>query len=230
MSIVALERNRFFFGKMMDVAQFEKEQAYFRNQIALLTRLAIGTGVVSGLEVTADATTRGNVSIAPGVAIDSAGRFLMVPASVSVNPAQITDSTGNPQGSPLTSGTTLLCLSYTEACADPVAVMGADCDAPGACAPSSIREGYQVLVSAAPKELPVQLNNPIANFRKLTPEQLQSTLAQIIAGVSPDAQSTCVPLARVTLPALTIDAASDRPLVYNNPLLMQMILSLKSSS
>jgi hypothetical protein len=227
MSIAALERNRYFFGKMMDVAQFEKEQEYFRNHLALLSRLVIGTGVVCGLEVTADATTKGNVSISPGIAIDGLGRFVIVPSAASVNPSQLTDNTGQPQGSPQTTGATLLCLSYAETCADPVTVMISDCDAPGGCAASTIREGFVVLVSAAPKKPASPLTCPLTDFSKLSPADLQQALAKLIGSACSDPQSACVPLARIDLPGGAIDAASDRPIVFSNHLLMQLLMCLK---
>ena len=46
------QRNNFFFGKMMGVAQFEREQCYGMGQRWLINRLTIGTGVLCGLEVT----------------------------------------------------------------------------------------------------------------------------------------------------------------------------------
>ena len=227
MSVVALERNRYFFGKMMDVGQFEKEQAYFRNQLALLSRLVIGTGVVCGLDVTADTAAKGNVSIAPGIALDGAGRFLIVPAAVSVNPAQLTDGAGKAQGAPETTGSTLISLSYAETCADPVSVMIQDCDAPGGCAPGTIREGFAVLVTQAPANPPSPPGCPLADFSKLSPAALQQALAKLISSACPDPKSAAVPLARVVLPGGAIDSASDRPLVYGNPLLMQLLMCLK---
>ncbi len=227
MSAPSLERNRYFFGKMMDVAQFEKEQTYFRNQLALLNRLVIGTGVVCGLDVAAD--TKGNVTVSAGVAIDGAGRFVILPAPISVNPAQLTDNQGKPQGSPVTSGTSLISLCYAESCADPVATFSADCDTPGACAASTTVEGFYIIVQAAPKTSPAPLACPIAGFAKMSAADLQKNLAQLVSGVCADPSTACVPLARIEIPGGAIDAVSDRPLVYGNNLLMQMALCLKAA-
>lgn len=229
MSTTSLERNRYFFGKMMDVAQFEKEQNYFRSQLSLLNRLVIGTGVVCGLEVTADAAVKGNVSVAPGVAIDGAGRFVIVPAATSINPAQLTDAQGKPQGSPLTSGSNLISLCYAESCADPVAVFTTDCDTPGACAASTTVESYRIIVQPAPAAPPKPPACPIQDFAKTSAADLQKTLAALISGACPDPSATCVALARVNVAGSSIDAVSDRPLVYGNHLLMQLALCLKGS-
>ena len=228
MSATILQRNRYFFGKMMDVAQFEKEQIYFRTQLALLNRLVIGTGVVCGLEVTPDASVKGNVSISAGVAIDGLGRFVIVPAPVSVSPAQLTDDLGKPQGSPLTSGTTLISLCFAETCADPVSVFATGCDSPGDCAASTIVEAYRIIVQMAPSTTPPVPTCTIKGFAKMADKELQKTLAEIVGAKCPDPGAACVPLARVDLPG-TIDAVSDRPLVYGNRLLLQMALCLKSS-
>src|SRR5690348_12830796 len=148
MGVAVLERNRYFFGKLMDVAQFEKEQSYFRAQFALLNRLVIGSGVVCGLGVSADPNQAGNVLVSPGVAIDGLGRLIVVPDPVSIDPAQPTDGKGQPQGPALDSGETIVCLAYAESCADPVAVLVSDCDNPGDCAASTIREGFRLVVNA----------------------------------------------------------------------------------
>jgi hypothetical protein len=227
MSIASLERNRYFFGKMMDVAQFEKEQAYFRSHLALLNRMVIGTGVVCGLEVAPDAATKGNVSVSPGIAIDGLGRFIIVPAPVSVNPAQLTDDQGKPQGSPQNTGATLICLSYAETCADPVAVFVSDCDTPGDCAASTIREDFQILVTAAPANPPPPPACPLNDFSKLSSKDLQEALTKLVGGGCSDPGSACVPLARIQLPGGAIDTASDRPIVYGNRLLMQLLMCLK---
>lgn len=228
MSTASLVRNRYFFGKMMDVAQFEKEQTYFRNQLALLNRLVVGTGVVCGLDVTADAAHKGNVSIAPGVAIDGAGRFLILPAAVSVNPAQLTDAQGNPQGAPVASGTNLVSLCYAEACADPVTVFVNDCDTPGNCAAGTTVESYRIVVGAAPAKPSAPLACPINGFAKMSAADFQKALAGLVAGACPDPSATCVPLARFEIPGGSIDV-SDRPLVFSNQMLMQMVLCLKAA-
>ena len=229
MSAISLERNRYFFGKMMDVAQFEKEQTYFRNQLALLNRLVIGTGVVCGLDVAADAAVKGNVTVSAGVAIDGAGRFVILAAPLSINPAQLTDSQGKPQGSPTTSGANLISLCYAESCADPVATFSLDCDTPGACAASTTVEGCQIIVQTAPAAAAAPLACPIKGFAKMTAAELQKDLAQLVSGVCSDPSTACVPLARVEIPSGSIDSVSDRPLVYGNNLLMQMALCLKAA-
>jgi len=43
-----LERNRYFYGKMLTARDFETEQRYFNNKRRLLNRTLYGAGVVCG--------------------------------------------------------------------------------------------------------------------------------------------------------------------------------------
>ena len=115
-ALSAPERNRFFYGKLMDVAEFEKEQAYFRRQQALTNRLATGWGVLAGLNLTAVAGKSGFVNLEPGAALDGAGRLIVVPEAVEIDAHQGTDSAGNPSGAPLASGLVSIALSFAEGC------------------------------------------------------------------------------------------------------------------
>jgi hypothetical protein len=70
-------RNRYFYGQLLDVHHFECEQLYFRNKLALINRLIHGFGVICGLDVVLS-DDRGSVVVTPGVALDKAGRFIIV--------------------------------------------------------------------------------------------------------------------------------------------------------
>ena len=69
-ALAAPERNRYFYGMLMDVERFDKDQRYFNRKRQLLNRLAVGPGVLCGLGLTFDGTA---LALAPGVAIDGAG-------------------------------------------------------------------------------------------------------------------------------------------------------------
>ena len=47
----AFERNRYFYGKLLTVRDFEVEQRYFIEKQRLINRLIHGVGVVCGLKV-----------------------------------------------------------------------------------------------------------------------------------------------------------------------------------
>jgi hypothetical protein len=72
-SLATPARNRYFYGKLLDVPHFYLEQSYLNGKRWLMNRLVSGTGIVCGLAVvpTADGT---GLIISPGVAIDAWGR------------------------------------------------------------------------------------------------------------------------------------------------------------
>ncbi len=73
----ALERNRFFYGKLLTAEDFTAEQNYFNTKLRLLNRLLFGSGVIAGLNVIK--TDERSVAIDNGIALDSAGREIIVP-------------------------------------------------------------------------------------------------------------------------------------------------------
>ncbi len=48
-NLFPFERNRYFYGKLLTVRDFEVEQRYHSGKRALLNRLVHGAGVVCGL-------------------------------------------------------------------------------------------------------------------------------------------------------------------------------------
>lgn len=70
-------RNRYFYGKLLDVFHFELEQNYFNNKRWLLNRAVTGYGVICGLNVQIGSDNR-SVVVTPGVAIDKCGREIIV--------------------------------------------------------------------------------------------------------------------------------------------------------
>src|SRR5688500_6005652 len=74
-ALAAPVRNRYFYGKLLDVHHLQLEQRYFVEKLRLLNRLSLGSGVLAGLHV----QVRGDaVVIGPGVAIDGCGRVIVV--------------------------------------------------------------------------------------------------------------------------------------------------------
>jgi hypothetical protein len=226
-ALAAPQRNHFFYGKMMDVAQFEQEQAYFRGQQALINRLAIGSGVLAGLNLTAGSGGPGTVRIEAGAALDGAGRLIVVPAAFEVDAHQPTGPNGAPSGAPLTTGVVLISLAYAEAMGDPVPVMTPHCDAPGDCAPSTVLEAYVVLVrpeSTPPQPtLACQLANvappPDPALLKLLSDNVSATFPPVPADAS-------VPLGSVNLADGMVDAFTQRAIVFSNPVLWQVVVCL----
>ncbi len=73
----ALERNRFFYGKLLTAEDFIAEQNYFNTKLRLLNSLLFGSGVIAGLNVIK--TDERSVAIDNGIALDHAGREIIVP-------------------------------------------------------------------------------------------------------------------------------------------------------
>ena len=76
----APRRNRYFYGKLLDVLHLTMEQQYAIAGSAHLNRLNFGPGVLCGLGVTALNRDDGHgVRVEPGVAFDALGRRIVVP-------------------------------------------------------------------------------------------------------------------------------------------------------
>jgi hypothetical protein len=74
-------RNHYFYGKLLDVEQFELETRYLNAKRWLLNRLVTGYGVVCGLDVLPGDEVN-ELWIGPGVAIDKGGRELINPTRI----------------------------------------------------------------------------------------------------------------------------------------------------
>lgn len=70
------ERNKYFYGKLLSVDDFECEQRYMNDKRRIINRFVHGTGVVCGMNVVAvDDMT---ISVEMGLALDFAGREIMI--------------------------------------------------------------------------------------------------------------------------------------------------------
>ena len=138
-------RNRYYYGKLLDVYHLELEQRYFLEQRRRLNRLTVGFGVVCGLDVTVAADGKA-VIVSPGFAIDGLGREILVTEPICVaDPSQLTDGCGKPAGTARQKEVTL-CLAYHECESEPTPVLVSDCDVREGCAAGAIRERYALLV------------------------------------------------------------------------------------
>lgn len=69
-------RNRYFYGKLLSVDDFETEQRYMNDKRRILNRFLYGTGVVCGMQVVElDGMT---ISLEKGLALDFSGREIIV--------------------------------------------------------------------------------------------------------------------------------------------------------
>ncbi|GAA3405700.1 hypothetical protein ACFFNY_29785 [Paenibacillus hodogayensis] len=107
------ERNRYFYGKLLTVRDFESEQKYFNDKRRMMNRLLFGSGVITGLQVIA--VDDKSVSVEMGAAIDALGREIVVPAPVTLKLSMMDGFTNNEYAKNV-----YLCIAYDEKGKEPV--------------------------------------------------------------------------------------------------------------
>lgn len=113
-----LERNHYFYGKLLTVREFELEQKYTRSAAQLMHRLVFGAGVVCGMSVSAgDDST---LLIESGMAIDYLGRMVALEEPL-LRKLQMIDG----QETLRDKESAYLCLKYQETNREPVNAVGA---------------------------------------------------------------------------------------------------------
>ena len=138
-----IERNRYFYGKLLTVRDFEVEQNYSRRKSQLLNRLSVGTGVVCGLGVSASDDS--TLLIESGMALDYQGRMIVIDEPLL---RKLPMLEGHEALSDAESA--YLCLSYDETDIEPVNAVGAN---PGEQEQFNItREGFKLTLTAQAPE------------------------------------------------------------------------------
>lgn len=102
------KRNRYFYGKLLTVRDFQMEQEYFNGKRFLMNRLVDGSGVVCGLQLKA---SRDKVILSPGVAIDKSGKEIVVTDEKNIT---ISNFAGFIPGNIGDTQPYYLCLQYTD--------------------------------------------------------------------------------------------------------------------
>lgn len=140
------ERNRYFYGKLLTVRDFDSEQRYFNHKRRLINRLLHGVGVVSGLHVVAvDDKT---VSIEMGLALDQLGREIIVPAPITLKLSTIEGFSNNEYGKNV-----YLCLAYNEKGKEPVhSVSNSSTRSEEVSEYNRIVESYKVFIQEEPPQ------------------------------------------------------------------------------
>ena len=113
-----LERNRYFYGKLLTVRDFEIEQKYTRSSAQLMHRLAFGAGVVCGLGVSASDDS--TLLIESGMAIDYLGHMVVIEEPL-LRKLQMIEGQDTIKGKE----SAYLCLNYQETDTEPVNAVGA---------------------------------------------------------------------------------------------------------
>lgn len=233
-------RNRYFYGKLLDVMHLKMEQDYFNSKRSLANRLVIGPGVVCGLDV--ELTDDGkSVVVLPGVAIDRCGHEIIVtrtskPVELPQRPQHDSENAGYQARYSSKREHHDYCeeeyahvvLCYHECESDPVRAVAGDCEAVAFCVPGSIREQYEVTVRE--RYAPERKSNfpDVIDRRRISYAAIADYVTRGCRALPDDC---CVPLANIRLkdsddgwePEVDITI---RPIVYNNRLLFDLIRSL----
>ena len=224
-------RNRYYYGKLMDVHHFTMEQRYVLSKEWLYNRAVLGPGVICGLGVDLLTTSAGNgLVVHAGLAIDGWGREIIVPEDVSLVPLQLTDQCGQPaaaQGGALPSQVMVqLCYSECHTDFSPTLISNdcgcADCEA------GTVVETYCLKVTSgtAPAVTDPCAADVINGIKAGNLHAVLCALSQTCTALPPD---PCLTLANVTVAqdgTLTIDSCSPRLVAPTNQVLAQLMACL----
>jgi hypothetical protein len=225
-------RNRYFYGKLLDVFHFELEQNYLNGKRWMLNRMVIGYGVLCGLDVQPAPQGRG-VIVTPGGAIDRCGREIIVPRNSEPQaiPVKAAQTDGKPAPNECCDDYVHVSICFKQCESDPAPVSVDDCGTATECSASSIQERYSLEVSEG--KLPdVDLNSSVPDFvlnGRLNYTALVDNVTRACADITGDC---CIPLANIRLPqgsdpiqSSDIDIAV-RPIVYSNDMLLDIMLAM----
>ena|SRR2546427_3785630 len=109
------KRNNYFSGRLLTAEDFQTEQQYFLEKHRLHNRLLVGLGVVTGLEVSTDNSSKDKnvIRIDPGLAIDCLGREIIVCEQLEITVRA-------------NAGAKYVCIRYAEKETDPIPIGDGD--------------------------------------------------------------------------------------------------------
>lgn len=172
----ALERNRFFYGKLLTAEDFIAEQNYFNTKMRFLNRLLFGSGVITGLKVIK--TDERSAAIESGAALDNTGREIIVPQPVIV---KINELDGYGEFVRQNSGYSraYLCIEYNETRTQPIhsiarSALDDENDGPEY---NRITEGFSLYITdKAPQESPCAAENQALVRRTLISDEIDVSI------------------------------------------------------
>jgi len=229
----AFVRNRYFYGKLLDVFHLELEQNYFNGKRWLLNRLVIGYGVLCGLDVRPAPQGRA-IIVTAGTAIDRCGREIIVPCKSEPQNIRAKPAPDPNQPPPTTDCdkqdyvTVFICFKQCDC--DPTPIMVDECGIAATCSSSSIQEGYRIEVKdgRAPE---IDLASSVPDF-VLNGRLNYMALVESVTRNCPDGNGDCcIPLANIRLPngddpvQITDIDIGVRPIVYSNDMLFDVLLA-----
>lgn len=245
------ERNNFYFGKLMKAQDFETEQSYFNEKRWLINRMVHGWGVVCGLDVNPledESNKLTKVSIEPGLAIDCHGREIIVckRKEVSLKPEETECSNNDNTHQTGKQEKYAICLKFKDCKTEYFPVMYGTCDQKEKCQSNRIKDWFEVIVvpfSKLNKEnhrqdkkehfCPKKYSCPDKEDSQKNPQKksLHECICDWLINCPECCDHSCIVLATIALDENSeiknidkdIDKCSERKLIYNNPLLYDLI-------
>ncbi len=143
------ERNKYFYGKLLSVDDFESEQKYMNDKRRLINRFLHGCGVACGLNVIP--VSEDTVSIEAGMALDFSGREIIVDKPVL---KKLTDIEGFYNSTQENGNDTYqyLCIEYQEYEKEPVYGMAGGIGQGEQVCYNKIAEGYHIYLTGREPE------------------------------------------------------------------------------
>ena len=207
----AFERNRYFYGQMLDVEQFNCEQLYGIGKRWLLNRYVAGIGVICGLDVKLCEKGR-SIAVTPGLALDHCGREIVVPCLSRPQPLPSAKEPSDDYSKAEASSQSAkddeccdkgeyvhICLCYHECESDPVPVLAKDCKTEEYCVSGKIQERYRIVVKPG-KAPPIDLDCPLADLISGDRINYPALAIWVTKSCPPPGPDPCIPLANVRLP------------------------------
>ncbi len=142
------ERNRYFYGKLMTVRDFELEQEYFNGKRYLLNRLIHGKGLLCGfsnLELFPGSAEEVRIRFKDGgIALDTLGREIVVPVDME---KKVLTEDGDPLKNPELKNPTYLYLRYSPAVSELVRAASNPLSCEEVTCPNRVLEDFEVIAS-----------------------------------------------------------------------------------
>lgn len=142
------QRNRYFYGKLMTVRDFELEQEYFNGKRYLLNRLIHGKGLLCGfsnLELFTEGSDDVKIRFRDGgIALDALGREIIVPVDME---KKVLTGDGIPFKKPEFISPTYLYLRYSSAVSEFVRAASNPLSCEEVACPNRILEDFEVIAS-----------------------------------------------------------------------------------
>lgn len=110
------ERNKYFFGKLLGVGDFEAEQKYINDKRRIINRMLHGVGIACGLNVVR--VDDSFISVESGLALDYVGREILIDAPV-IKKLSMFDGFDQDKD-PNDSSHVYLCMEYDEEQKEPI--------------------------------------------------------------------------------------------------------------